>query len=80
MRGLPEQLLPSLESLLRRVPLRPFMSPIVAGDFLVGPGAVAQVSPSYRGEHEVTVQIGACHRSALRPLGELGLDWQRFDG
>ncbi|MFE7528076.1 hypothetical protein ACFU7Y_20510 [Kitasatospora sp. NPDC057542] len=78
--GVPELLLPPLESLLRRVPLRPFMAPIVPKTFLVGPGVVAQVSPSYHSKNEVTVQIGAHHRGALRPLGELGLDWRRFDG
>ncbi|MCX4744514.1 hypothetical protein OG455_03095 [Kitasatospora sp. NBC_01287] len=79
-RGLPGQLLPVLESFLQRVPLRPFMSPVVAKNFLVAPGVVAQVSPSYRNESEVTVQIGACHRGALQPLSELGLEWRRFDG
>ncbi|MEU3405388.1 hypothetical protein ABZ766_15825 [Streptomyces sp. NPDC006670] len=78
-RALPKQLLPQLESCLRRVPLRPFMSPISPVDFLVGPGVIAHVTPGWP-DDEVDVWIGAHHRSALRPLGEVDIPWSRFDG
>ncbi|MFD3466296.1 hypothetical protein ACFWWM_08000 [Streptomyces sp. NPDC058682] len=81
-RALPRQLLPRLESCLHRVPLRPFLSPISPKDFLVGPGVIAHVSPGWHDEDEdeVDVWIGAHHRSALRPLGEVDIRWSRFDG
>lgn len=78
--GPAERLMPLLESLLQRVPLLPFMSPIVPKTFLVGPGVIAQVSPSRRDTDEITVGIGAHHRSALRPLGRLDIQWRGFDG
>ncbi|MFE1877008.1 hypothetical protein ACFW9N_40195 [Streptomyces sp. NPDC059496] len=79
-RALPRQLLPRLESCLHRLPLRPFLSPISPNDFLVGPGVIAHVSPGWQNEDEVDVWIGARHRSALRPLREVGIPWSRFDG
>ncbi|MFE7561906.1 hypothetical protein [Kitasatospora sp. NPDC057500] len=78
--GFPKRLLPMLESCLHRVPLRPFMAPVAPTDFLVGPGIVALVTPRWENDDEVEVWIGAHHRSALRPLGRLDLDWRRFDG
>ncbi|MFG2910251.1 hypothetical protein ACGF13_35030 [Kitasatospora sp. NPDC048286] len=79
-RNFPTQLIPKLEACLRRVPLRPFLAPIVPTDFLVGPGVVAHISPDWHNEDEVDVWIGACHRSALGPLGDLHIPWSRFDG
>ncbi|MFF0390763.1 hypothetical protein ACFYS8_19045 [Kitasatospora sp. NPDC004615] len=80
LRNFPKHLLPVLGPCLQGVPLRTFMAPVAPTDFLVGPGIVAGVSPSYFNEDEVDVWIGARHRSALHPLLELGLQWQRFDG
>ncbi|MFD8754634.1 hypothetical protein ACFV0O_27160 [Kitasatospora sp. NPDC059577] len=79
-RNFPKRLLPSLESRLQRVPLRTFMSPIAPTEFLVGPGVVALITPTWQNEDEVDVWIGALHRNALQPLRELGVEWQRFDG
>ncbi|MFD0375033.1 hypothetical protein [Streptomyces sp. NPDC127112] len=79
-RALPKQLLPRLENRLHRVPLRPFLSPVSPTHFLVGPGVIAHVSPGWPNEDEAGVWIGAHHRSALRPLGEVDLPWSRFDG
>ncbi|MFF1650989.1 hypothetical protein [Streptomyces sp. NPDC058240] len=78
--GPAERLMPLLESLLQRVPLLPFMSPIVPKIFLVGPGVIAQVSQSRHDTDEITVEIGAHHRGALRPLGRLDIEWRGFDG
>ncbi|MFF2523818.1 hypothetical protein [Streptomyces liangshanensis] len=80
VRGPVEQLMPLLESLLQRVPLLPFMSPIVPKTFLAGPGVIVQVSPGRRDTGEVAVGIGAHHRSALKPLGQLDIEWRGFDG
>ncbi|MEU2490978.1 hypothetical protein [Streptomyces sp. NPDC007883] len=80
VRGPAEQLMPLLESLLQRVPLLPFMSPIVPKTFLAGPGVIAQVSSSRRHPGAVTVGIGAHHRSALQPFGRLDIEWRGFDG
>ncbi|MEZ0096235.1 hypothetical protein [Streptacidiphilus sp. EB129] len=79
-RGFREHMLPVLESCLHRVPLRPFLSPIAPTDFLVGPGVVARIAAYSHDTDELDVWIGAHHRSALRPLCQLDLAWQRFDG
>ncbi|MFD4955818.1 hypothetical protein [Streptomyces sp. NPDC058451] len=78
--ALPRHLLPALESCLQRVPLRPFLSPADAPtDFLVAPGLIASVGPSWD-EGKADVWIGARHRSALQPLNRLGIPWRHFDG
>ncbi|MEE1807003.1 hypothetical protein [Streptomyces sp. BE133] len=77
---LPRHLLPALEKCLQPVPLRPFLSPADAPmDFLVAPGLVASVGPSWD-DGKVDVWIGTQHRSALQPLNRLGIPWRRFDG
>ncbi|WP_327236168.1 hypothetical protein OG349_21645 [Streptomyces sp. NBC_01317] len=75
-----DELLPKLRSVLRDVPLRPFMTPVHPMSFLAGPGLVAVIAAAPWNEGSATVGIGAVHRSALRPLGQLGIRWSRFDG
>ncbi|AXQ55653.1 MULTISPECIES: hypothetical protein [Streptomyces] len=78
--NLPTRLLPSLESGLRRVPLRPFLAPAGAPTtFLVAAGLVARTGPGWE-EGSTEVHLGARHRSALRPFAPLDIAWQRFDG
>ncbi|WP_306371447.1 hypothetical protein [Nocardiopsis sp. CC223A] len=64
---------------LRPVPLRPFLAPFSPQLFHVAPGAVASVSPGRR-EGRFQVWAGASHRSALAPLRDLPVRWNRFDG
>ncbi|WP_433826085.1 hypothetical protein ACQP2E_28820 [Actinoplanes sp. CA-015351] len=63
---------------LRRVPLRPARWPCVKSRFYVGPGVVALVGEADGDWYEV--YLGARHRSLLRRLRKLGLDWESFDG
>ncbi|WP_330455984.1 hypothetical protein OIB37_03375 [Streptomyces sp. NBC_00820] len=77
--ALPRDFLPQLESCLRRVPLRPFLAPVAPTDFLVGPGVVATVAAAWD-KDKIEVRVGAQHRVALRPLGQLGIPWRSFDG
>jgi hypothetical protein len=63
---------------LRRVPLRPLRWPCARSRFYVGPGVVALVGEDDGDWYEV--YIGARHRSLLRRLRKLGLDWEKFDG
>ncbi|MBZ6475059.1 hypothetical protein [Streptomyces griseocarneus] len=76
---LPRRFLPQLEDCLQRVPLRSFLSPVAPTDFFVGPGLVATVAAGWD-KDKAEVCIGAHHRSALHPLGRLGLPWRAFDG
>ncbi|MFV2117070.1 hypothetical protein ACE14D_00865 [Streptomyces sp. Act-28] len=78
--NLSRDFLPALEGCLQRVPLRPFLVPADAPtDFLVGRGLVASIGPSWE-EGKIDVWIGAPHRTALKPLDQLGIPWRRFDG
>lgn len=63
---------------LRRVPLRPLRWPCARSRFYVGPGVVVLVGADDTDWYEV--YIGARHRSLLRRLRKLALDWERFDG
>ncbi|BAL91352.1 hypothetical protein AMIS_61320 [Actinoplanes missouriensis 431] len=63
---------------LRRVPLRPMRWPCAKSRFYVGPGVVALVGEDDGDWFEV--YVGARHRSLLRRLRKLGLDWESFDG
>ncbi|MEU4688681.1 hypothetical protein [Actinoplanes sp. NPDC023714] len=63
---------------LRRVPLRPARWPCARSRFYVGPGVVALVGEDDGDWYEV--YVGARHRSLLRRLRKLGLDWESFDG
>jgi hypothetical protein len=71
---------PQVEQLteaLHLVPLRPFW-PWAPTHFYVAPGLVVHVS-SEDGE-AFDAWAGATHRSALDPLANLPIDWNRFDG
>ncbi|WP_229072370.1 hypothetical protein [Actinoplanes sp. DH11] len=63
---------------LRRVPLRPARWPCAHSRLYAGPGVVALVGADDTDFYEV--YVGARHRSLLRRLRKLGLDWERFDG
>ncbi|BBH63458.1 hypothetical protein ACTI_01430 [Actinoplanes sp. OR16] len=63
---------------LRRVPLRPMRWPCARSRFYVGPGVVTLVGEDDGDWYEV--YVGARHRSLLRRLRKLGLDWESFDG
>ncbi|MFI1911491.1 hypothetical protein ACH444_37410 [Streptomyces microflavus] len=75
---MPRSLVTELRSMLRPVPLRPFLSPVSPMDFLVAPGLVAHIHDL--GYDEVSVWISAVHRSALTPVGGLNLPWRSFAG
>ncbi|WP_449063849.1 hypothetical protein [Planomonospora algeriensis] len=60
------------------MPLRAWLWPLSPTSLYAAPGLVAYVSP-WTGE-ECDVGVGPTYRSALRPLGDLGIDWRRFDG
>ncbi|MFE4826258.1 hypothetical protein [Streptomyces sp. NPDC056672] len=71
---------PQVEQLaeaLHLVPLRPFW-PWAPKHFYVAPGLVMHVSSEDREAFDVWA--GATHRSALDPLADLPVDWNRFDG
>ncbi|MER6504740.1 hypothetical protein ABT218_36910 [Streptomyces sp. NPDC001455] len=74
----PEPLMQDLTDRLRSVPLRPWRWPADPTTFHVAPGLIACTSDLGDGMSEIT--IGAQHRGALRPYGELGIDWSSFDG
>lgn len=64
---------------LRRVPLRPTRWPCARSRLYAGPGVVALVGAAEDGDW-YEVYLGARHRSLLRRLRKLGLDWESFDG
>jgi hypothetical protein len=63
---------------LAQVPLRPLVWPSDPTQLLVGPGLIAEVGRA--GDDEFEVYVGSRHRAALRPLRNLGLRWQSFNG
>jgi len=67
---LAEELLP--------VPLLPFW-PGAATRFYVAPGLVLHVSDE-GGDNGFSAWAGASHRSALAPLADVAVEWDRFDG
>ncbi|WP_432975898.1 hypothetical protein [Dactylosporangium sp. CA-233914] len=67
----------ALWSMLRSVPLSPFLPTYTAGRFFVAPGLLTQVISD---ENEAVVGFGAVHRGTLTPLLEHGFRWSRFDG
>ncbi|MEJ8653526.1 hypothetical protein WKI65_37140 [Streptomyces sp. MS1.AVA.3] len=74
-----KRLLPTLQSCLQRVPLRPFLAPVdTPTDFLVAPRLLTGVTPDWDKDN-VQGWIAAQHRSALLPLSQLGISWQRCD-
>ncbi|WP_285474776.1 hypothetical protein [Actinoplanes sp. NBRC 101535] len=63
---------------LRKVPMKPMRWPSARSRFYVGPGIVVLVGDDDADWYEV--YVGARHRSLLRRLRKLGLDWEVFDG
>ncbi|MFJ8747560.1 hypothetical protein ACIRL2_50575 [Embleya sp. NPDC127516] len=74
---MPTPRLDSLWSMLRPVPLSPFLPTYEADKFFVAPGLLASVSSD---EREAVVTFAALHRGTLTPLLERGYRWLRFDG
>ncbi|WP_328790918.1 hypothetical protein [Streptomyces sp. NBC_00273] len=66
-----------LWSVLRPVPLGPFLPTYSAERFFVAPGLLAVISAD---EDEAVACFGALHRAALTPLLAHGFRWSRFDG
>ncbi|MFE1292754.1 hypothetical protein [Streptomyces sp. NPDC058751] len=73
----PTTRLDGLWSVLRPIPLSPFLPTYTAEKFFVAPGLLTQVSSD---EKEAVVSFGALHRGTLTPLLEHGFHWSRFDG
>ncbi len=69
--------LDGLWSVLRPVPLSPFLPTYNADRFFVAPGLLAVISAD---EDEATACFGALHRATLTPLLTHGFRWSRFDG
>lgn len=67
-----------LTSALTPLPLRPSTHPYDRTDFHFGPGLIVQVGDNGQGTLEV--HLGATHRSVLRPLEDLAIDWFTFEG
>ncbi|WP_143044093.1 hypothetical protein [Nonomuraea jiangxiensis] len=74
---MPTARLDALWSMLRPIPLSPFLPAYTAERFFVAPGLLMQVSND---ESEAVVSFGALHRGTLTPLLEHGFSWSRFDG
>ncbi|WP_344668263.1 hypothetical protein [Catenulispora yoronensis] len=63
---------------LTPMPWKPWRWPNDSQRFFVAPGLIAAVTQE--GNETFSFQAAAFHRSVLRPLGELGVPWRRFDG
>ncbi|MFD7482992.1 hypothetical protein [Streptomyces mirabilis] len=74
---MPTARLDALCSMLRPIPLSPFLPTYTAERFFVAPGLLTQVSSD---ENEAVVNFGALHRGTLTPLLEHRFRWSRFDG
>ncbi|WP_436532772.1 hypothetical protein [Actinoplanes sp. HUAS TT8] len=69
--------LDALWSMVRPVPLSPFLPTYTAERFFMAPGLLTQVSGDTK---EAVVSFGALHRGTLTPLLAQGFRWARFDG
>jgi hypothetical protein len=74
---MPTARLDALWSMLRPIPLTPFLPTYTAERFFVAPGLLTTVSSD---ENEAIAWFGALHRGTLTPLLEHGFRWSRFDG
>ncbi|MFE5560415.1 hypothetical protein [Streptomyces sp. NPDC056544] len=74
---MPVARLDGLWSVLRPVPLSPFLPTYNADRFFVAPGLLAMISAD---EDEATACFGALHRATLTPLLAHGFRWSHFDG
>ncbi|MFF5298691.1 hypothetical protein ACFY5F_04955 [Streptomyces sp. NPDC013161] len=77
-RQLTAQQVDQLTERLLPVPLRPFR-PGAPTRFHVAPGLVLHVSDE-GGDNGFSAWAGATHRSALAPLEDAAIEWDRFDG
>ncbi|MER7901111.1 hypothetical protein ABTX62_34870 [Streptomyces sp. NPDC096046] len=73
---MPTARLAPLWSMLRPVPLSPFLPAYTAETFFVAPGLLTRISSE---DDEATVSFAALHRATLTPLLEHGFRWSRFD-
>jgi hypothetical protein len=78
MARLDSDLLRQLTAGLRLVPLSPWRWPSDPTHFYAGAGLIICVATC--GEDRFEAWVGARYRAALRPLRELNVEWQRFDG
>ncbi|MFD3480599.1 hypothetical protein [Streptomyces sp. NPDC058695] len=74
---MPTARLDTLWSMLRPIPLSPFLPTYTAEKLFVAPGLLMSASVD---ESEATVAFGALHRATLTPLLAHGFRWSRFDG
>ncbi|WP_217554678.1 hypothetical protein [Streptomyces sp. GbtcB6] len=74
---MPTARLAPLWSMLRPVPLSPFLPTYTAEKFFVAPELLTTVSGD---ENEAVVAFAALHRATLTPLLDHGFRWFRFDG
>ncbi|WP_055711089.1 hypothetical protein [Streptomyces torulosus] len=75
--SMPTARLAPLWSMLRPVPLSPFLPTYTAEEFFVAPGLLTTISSD---ENEAVVAFAALHRATLTPLLEHEFRWSRFDG
>ncbi|MDX3586174.1 hypothetical protein OG920_00920 [Streptomyces europaeiscabiei] len=74
---MPAARLAPLWSMLRPVPLSPFLPAYTAEKFFVAPGLLTRIISD---ENEAAVAFAALPRATLTPLLEHGYRWSRFDG
>ncbi|MER6275581.1 hypothetical protein ABT202_04610 [Streptomyces sp900105245] len=74
---MPTPCIAPLRSVLRPVPLSPFLPTYTGERFSVAPGLLAAISGD---EKEAVVTFSALHRATLTPLLAHGYRWIRFDG
>ncbi|MBC9716732.1 hypothetical protein H9Y04_29780 [Streptomyces sp. TRM66268-LWL] len=74
---MPTTRLGPLWSMLRPVPLSPFLPAYTAEKFFVAPGLLMAASMD---DDEAVVGFGALHRATLTPLIDHGFRWLHFDG
>ncbi|MFF4439945.1 hypothetical protein [Streptomyces sp. NPDC001621] len=74
---MPSPCIAPLRSVLRPVPLSPFLPTYTGERFSVAPGLLAAISGD---EKEAVVTFSALHRATLTPLLAHGYRWIRFDG
>lgn len=69
-----------LTAALTPVPWEPWRWPNDSTHFYVSPGVIAETTDNPWHGNTTSVSVGAVHRSVLRPLGQLGIPWDNFDG
>ncbi|MWA02981.1 hypothetical protein F8568_021900 [Actinomadura sp. LD22] len=67
-----------LAAALTPVPWEPWRWPNDSTRFYVAPGVIATTMDQWHGN--TSAWVGAVHRSVLRPLRQLGIPWEHFDG